>query len=228
MLCGVWTPPPLRAVCLPRRERVWLPPTLLGAFLLVAVVLGVAPHHRSDWLLENLVVLPTLGFLVYGHRRLRFSDAAYVGLFLLLLLHAVGAHYTYSEVPYREGLRALGLEERLPSALFERNHYDRLVHFLYGVLVMPACVELLDARAPQRGLWRWLVPWFFVFAHGALYEIIEAAAADVFGGELGAAFLGTQGDEWDAQKDMALAGLGALLALGWLRRRPPPASNAVP
>jgi putative membrane protein len=203
---------------LPRRGRRWLPPALLLAFVLLTALSGYAPRHPSDWWLENLVVLPVLGFLIHGYRHLRFSDAAYLGLFVVGALHALGAHYTYSEVPYREALAALGLRDWLPAALFERNHFDRMVHFLYGLLVTPACVELLDARAPQRGLWRWLVPWFFVIAHGTLYEIIEAAAAGVFGGDLGAAFLGTQGDEWDAQKDMALAALGSLLALAWLRR----------
>lgn len=202
---------------LPRRGRHWLPPALLLCFALLSALSGYAPRHPSDWWLEYLVVVPVLGFLIHGYRRLRFSDAAYLGLFAVGALHALGAHYTYSEVPYREALAALDLQDWLPLALLERNHFDRLVHFLYGLLVTPACVELLDARAPQRGLWRWLVPWFFVIAHGTLYELLEAAAAGVFGGDLGAAFLGTQGDEWDAQKDMALAALGSLLALGWLR-----------
>lgn len=218
MLAGMSEALAVPVAVLPRPGRRWLPPALLLAFLLLTALSGLAPRHPADWLLENLVVVPVLGFLIYGYRRLRFSDAAYLGLFAVGALHALGAHYTYSEVPYREALVALGLQDWLPAALFQRNHFDRLVHVAYGLLVTPACVELLDARAPQRGLWRWLVPWFFVIAHGTLYELLEAAAAGVFGGDLGAAFLGTQGDEWDAQKDMALAACGSLLALGWLRR----------
>lgn len=87
------------------------------------------------------------------------------------------------------------------------------MHFLYGVLITPACIELLDARAPQQGIWRWLLPWFFMLAHSTIYEGLEAAAAGLFGGELGQAYLGTQGDEWDAHKDSALAALGAALVI---------------
>ena len=80
-------------------------------------------------------------------------------------------------------------------------------------------VELLDARAPQRGLWRWLLPWLFVVSHATLFEIVEAAAAGVFGGELGQAYLGMQGDVWDSQKDSALAAAGAALSVTFLRWR---------
>jgi putative membrane protein len=94
-----------------------------------------------------------------------------------------------------------------------RNHYDRFVHFSYGLLLMPAAVELVEARMSPQGLWRWLTPLLFVMSHSVIYEMVEWAAATVFGGDLGVAYLGTQGDEWDAQKDMALATAGAVTAL---------------
>ena len=81
-------------------------------------------------------------------------------------------------------------------------------------------MELLDARARPIGLWRWLLPVLFLMSHGALYESIEWIAAEIFGGDLGAAYLGTQGDIWDAQKDTALAALGAMLGVSfWLAPR---------
>ena len=85
------------------------------------------------------------------------------------------------------------------------------MHFSYGLLVLPAVWELIEARMSPQGVWRWLMPVFFVMSHSVIYEMIEWIAAVVFGGDLGVAYLGTQGDEWDAQKDMALATGGAVL-----------------
>jgi putative membrane protein len=87
------------------------------------------------------------------------------------------------------------------------------VHFSYGLLVMPAVWELFAARVVAQGLWRYLVPLLFLMSHSVIYEMIEWVAAVVFGGDLGVAYLGTQGDVWDAQKDVAFATLGAVLGL---------------
>ena len=200
------------------------PLALLAGFLAIFVALGIAPWYRQDWLLENLLVVIAVPLLVLTHRRLRFSNFAYTCLFVFFVLHEIGAHYTYSEVPWREWLAALTGTE---AAVAGRNHYDRFVHFSYGLLLMPAVVELVEARMSPRGLWRWLMPLLFVMSHSVIYEMIEWIAAVLFGGELGVAYLGTQGDEWDAQKDMALATAGAItgLVLLWIRdrlRRPRP------
>jgi len=200
------------------------PLALLAGFLAIFVALGIAPWYRQDWLLENLLVVIAVPLLVLTHRRLRFSNFAYTCLFVFFVLHEVGAHYTYSEVPWREWLAALTGSE---TPVAGRNHYDRFVHFSYGLLLMPAVVELVEARMSPRGLWRWLMPLLFVMSHSVIYEMIEWIAAVLFGGELGVAYLGTQGDEWDAQKDMALATAGAItgLVLLWIRdrlRRPRP------
>lgn len=187
------------------------PLALLGAFGIVFVALGIAPKYREDWLLENVLVFVAVPALVLAWRNLRFSRGAYGCLFAFFVLHEVGAHYTYSEVPYDAWSVALTGHSVSEAFGFERNHYDRLVHFLYGVLLMPATVELFRAKAPPRGIWLLLMPVFFIMAHSVLYETIEWLAAEVFGGDLGQAYLGTQGDVWDAQKDSALATLGALL-----------------
>jgi putative membrane protein len=186
------------------------PLVLLVAFIAIFAALGVAPRYRQDWLLENLLVLIALPGLVLTYRRLRFSNFAYTCLFVFFVLHEVGAHYTYSEVPWRDWLTAVTGTE---AAAAGRNHYDRFVHFAYGLLLMPAVRELVEARMSPRGLWRWLMPLFFVMSHSVIYEMIEWIAAVLFGGDLGVAYLGTQGDESDAQKDMALATAGAVTAL---------------
>ena len=191
---------------------------VLGAvFALIWIALAIKPWYRQDWLLENVLVLIAVPLLARFGPDLKLSDASYYCLFVFFTLHVIGAHYTYSEVPYQQwfGLDSAG----------SRNHYDRLVHFLYGLLMARPVMELLDARARPVGLWRWLLPVLFLMSHGALYESIEWVAAEIFGGDLGVAYLGTQGDVWDAQKDTALAAAGAVLGvtfwLWWRARRTP-------
>lgn len=194
---------------------------VLGAvFALVWLALAIDPRYRQDWLLENVLVLIAVPLLVLFGPGLRLSDASWACLFVFFTLHVVGAHYTYSEVPYASWYEALSGRSFGADFGVGRNHYDRLVHFLYGLLMALPVMELLDARARPSGLWRWLLPVLFLLSHGALYEMIEWGAAEIFGGDLGAAYLGTQGDIWDAQKDTALAALGAVLGVtSWLSWR---------
>ena len=111
--------------------------TLALVFGSLWAVLAISPHDRSDWALENLLLLAGVGVLVATRRVLPLSNASYGMLFLFLCLHAVGAHYTYSLVPLDDALRSVSgtsLNEVLGAT---RNHYDRAVHFLFGVLALP-------------------------------------------------------------------------------------------
>jgi putative membrane protein len=195
-----------------RRHRYAYPVALLGVFLVVWLTLAIRPWYRQDWLLENVVVFAVLPLLTLTARRLRFSNGAYTLLFVFMCAHEIGAHYTYSMVPYEQWVRALTGGSIDASLGFQRNHYDRLVHFLFGLLLLPMAVELFDARAPARGVWKFLLPVLFIESLSAVFELIEWLAAMVFGGDLGQAYLGTQGDVWDAQRDMTLALVGATLA----------------
>lgn len=187
------------------------PLVLLAVYGVVWFALAIDPVFRQDWLLENLIVLVAVPLLVLTARRLRFSDFAYTALFVFLVFHAVGAHYTYSLVPYGEWWEAL-----TGASLEGRNHYDRFVHFLYGLTITPAAVEIFAHYGRYPRSWAFLFPWMFMAGHSVIYELVEFAAALVFGGELGQAYLGTQGDIWDGQKDMALALAGTTLMLSAL------------
>ncbi|WP_037082879.1 DUF2238 domain-containing protein [Pseudoxanthomonas sp. J35] len=199
--------------------------TLLALFVAVWIALAISPWYRQDWALENVLVLVAVPALAWGWRRMPLTALSYACLFVFGMLHEVGAHYTYAEVPYDAWFqRHLGFS--LDQALgLQRNSFDRLVHFLYGLLVTPACIELLDRVAAPRGIWRYVMPVSFIMSHSLLFEMFEWLAASVFGGDLGQAYLGTQGDVWDAQKDMLMATLGSMLAvtvlgmLGWLSPR---------
>ena len=194
---------------------------LAAAFALLWIGLAIAPVDRSDWLLENVLLAVGVGILVATRRTLPLSRTSYVLLFGFFCLHAVGAHYTYSLVPYDDALRAVfgGSPDGVADA--SRNHYDRAVHFAYGLLLVLPFRELLMLKAGVRGFWSYFLPVDLALSTSALYELIEWGAALVYGGDLGAAFLGTQGDEWDAHKDMALAALGAVIAalLIWAANR---------
>ena len=193
-------------------QRTYLA-VLAALFLALAIPLGIAPWHRADWLLENALVVLALGLLVAMYRKCPLSRISYTLIFLFLCLHEVGAHYTYAEVPYDAWWR--GFTGRSLNGVFgwQRNHFDRVVHFLYGFLLAYPLRELFLRIADVRGFWGYFLPLDFTMSTSMLYELVEWAAAEFFGGELGQAYLGTQGDVWDAHKDMALASLGALLAM---------------
>jgi len=196
-----------------RHRDAAYPLVLLGAFGLVAAALGVSPWYRQDWLLENLLVFVAVSILLLTYRRQRLSNAAYTLLFAFFLLHEIGAHYTYSEVPYESWIASLSGVNIAEQLGWQRNHYDRLIHFAYGLLIARPAIELLRHVAPPKGVWIYVLPVLFILSHSAIYELIEWTAALVFGGDLGTAYLGTQGDEWDSQKDMACAAGGVVLAV---------------
>ena len=192
------------------------PLTLLALFGLLWIALAIAPVFRQDWLLENALVFIAVPLFVLTARRLRFSNFTYTCLFVFFALHAIGAHYTYTLVPYDQWLQALTGGTLNDLLGFERNHYDRLIHFLYGLLVAPAAVEIFAHYGRYPRVWAALFPWLFMASHAVIYELIEWAAAIVFGGDLGQAYLGTQGDVWDGQRDMAFALAGSTITIAAL------------
>jgi len=167
--------------------------------------LAIEPTNRRDWILENLLSLAAVALLVATYRRFRFSPVSYGLIALFLTLHAVGAHFTYAEVP-------LGFWLKDMFAL-SRNPFDRIVHFAYGALLVYPVREWLMRLAGVRGLWSFYLPVSAILAQSGLFEVIESVVAMLVSPELGSTYLGTQGDEWDAQKDMASAFTGAFLAM---------------
>ena len=190
---------------------------LLLWLVLLWVVTAIDPYNRRDWLLENLLVFIYAALLVATYRRFAFSNLSY-GLFALFLsLHLVGAHYTYSETPF-----GFWLQDSLDLS---RNHYDRIVHFSFGLLIAYPFHELLLRAAGVRRSWSYLLVMVTVLGFSGFYEALEGIVAMIVSPELGAAYLGTQGDEWDAQKDTALAFFGAVITMvvTWWVARPKPA-----
>ena len=169
------------------------------------VVTAIEPHFPRDWLLENLLVFAYGALLVFTYRRFQFSNLSYFLFTVFLSLHLAGAHYTYSETPFCFWIQDL--------FDFERNHYDRLVHFAFGLLLAYPMREILLRKSGVNRAWSYFIAINCVAAFSAVYEMLEMIAAMLVSPELGAAYLGTQGDEWDAQKDAFLAFIGAVIAM---------------
>ncbi len=182
-------------------------------FAMLWIALAVKPWYRSDWAVENALVVLFVVAVAAFHRKILFSRLSYTLIFLFLCFHEVGAHYTYAQVPYDVWFQKL-TGRTLNSLLgWERNNFDRVIHFLYGFLLAYPIREIFLRVARVRGFWGFFLPLDLALSTSALFELLEWGVAEVLGGDLGAAYLGTQGDIWDAHKDMALAGLGALLAM---------------
>ena len=182
-----------------------LPAGLLLCYGLLWTWLAIAPVNRRDWLLENLLAFALVVLLTLTYRRFQLSTLSYCLMTFFMTLHAVGAHYTYAEVPLGFWLQDLWS--------LSRNPFDRIVHFAYGALLAYPVREILMRLADVRGLWSYSLAVSMILTQSGLFEIIESIVAALVSPELGNAYLGTQGDEWDAQKDMAAALGGAVLAM---------------
>jgi len=182
-------------------------------YMILWIVLAIRPYDRSDWALENVLVVVAAVTLVLSYKRLLMSRISYTLMFLFLFLHALGAHWTYSLVPYDQAVRSITGYSFDTLVGWERNQYDRIVHFAYGLLLAYPIRELFLRIAEVRGFWGYFLPLVLTMAASMFYELVEWGAAEMFGAELGMAFVGAQGDVWDAQKDMCLATLGALIAM---------------
>lgn len=178
---------------------------LLLAYGVIWIWLAINPVNRHDWFLENLLAVGLVAALVLTYRRYSFSLTSYSLITAFMVLHAIGAHYTYAEVPFGFWLKEMGG--------LSRNPFDRIVHFAYGLLLVYPLRELLVRLAGLQGAWSYVMPVSSILAQSAFFEVIEAIVAMVVSPELGSMYLGTQGDEWDAQKDMAAAFGGAILTM---------------
>lgn len=176
---------------------------LLGFYIVLFIVCAVSPYDRSVWVAENVPIVLLVALVVVVARYQPFSRTAYICMFVLPVLHTIGGHYTFERVPFDLVTNAFG---------FERNHYDRLAHFSVGLYAY-AIAEFLVSRGLVAG--RRMASVFAVcaiFTVASAYEIFEWIYAITAESSAGNAVLGSQGDIWDAQKDMLADGLGALFA----------------
>ena len=179
---------------------------LLVLLLVIWVFFAIDPVYRGVWIAENILFAIFVPMLVITYKKFQFSSLSYTLLFVFLVLQTIGSHYSYSEVPF----------------IFDatRNHYDRFVHFLFGVIFYFPIYEVLTRKLNLKGMIAHAFTFTIIFSAKGLYEIIEWWYVLVTKGNVTSiSFLGSQGDIWDAQKDMLLGGIGALISGFLLRLR---------
>ena len=179
------------------------PAVLLGLYIIEFVLLGIDPVSRTTWIVENTVALiPVFTLYIMWLCGIRFSNTAYFAVWLYFTLHTVGGHYTFEKVPFGFVTDFFG---------FERNHFDRICHFLVGSFAYPF-MEYLESRKLVRGhALLMFIAVMSIFGLAAIFELVEWIYAELAAPEAGEAFLGSQGDVWDAQKDMLSDGIGAIV-----------------
>jgi putative membrane protein len=182
---------------------------LLKGYLLIFLLFWawtfIGTTDRANWITENVLTVLFIGGLIISHRRFRFSDLSYTMMFVYILLHIYGAMYTYAENPLGYWLQDLFQGER--------NQYDRIVHFSFGFLLAYPMRDYFRNHFEWPVWVCWVLPVEITLSFSGAYELIEWAVADIFFPAQGHAYLGSQGDVWDAQKDMGLAFLGAMLMM---------------
>jgi putative membrane protein len=194
--------------------NVSLASVLFGSYVLLWSTMAISPADWQNWVLASVIPAIVLGGLVVSRRALPLSGAAYLLIGVFVALHTIGAHYTYARVPLGDWLSPLFGEGR--------NDYDRLVHFAFGFLLAYPVQEVFERATNARGLLLRYVTGMTLVGLSGLWEVLESWVARIVSPELGAAYLGSQGDVWDAQKDIAAAFYGVLLWLvlsGLSRRR---------
>lgn len=181
---------------------------LIGWYVVLSVWLAYSPVDRQFWAMASILPALLVMALIATYRYLPLSPLSYVLITLFLTLHTIGVHYTYAQVPagtWLDDLLHLG-----------RNHFDRIVHFSFGFLLAYPMEEAFRLLGHARGWVLYYLPVITVLGLSALWEMIEAWVTQAVHPEFGPAYLGAQGDVWDAQKDMAAAMYGALICMGLL------------
>ncbi len=189
----------------------YYPHSLAILFSIIFIALGINPVDRAVWIVEVVPVFIIFLALVLTYGKFKFSNISYGLMILWLVWHTIGGHYTFANVPF---------DFITDLFNFERNHFDRVGHFMIGFYAYPMA-EFLTRKKYTSKVIAMIFGLFFIMSIACAYEIIEWAYAVIDGGNTGLEFLGSQGDIWDAQKDMLADTLGAIftLSLFWFTNK---------
>jgi putative membrane protein len=177
----------------------------LSIFFICWAVTFINTTNRSNWFTENVLTVIFILSMSFTYKKFRFSDLSYTLFFVYILLHIYGAEYTYAENPFGYWLK--------DAFHLNRNYYDRIVHFSFGFMLAYPMRDYFKNYMQWPDWVCWVLPVEITMSFSGAYELIEWLVADVFYPEEGAAYLGSQGDIWDAQKDMGIAFTGAILCM---------------
>ncbi len=191
-----------------------LPFVLLGLYGVFFTILAFNPYDRTTWFVENFTVWIIVGTIVLLYvLGIRFSNTSYILMSVLIFLHTIGGHYTFALVPFDWVTNFFD---------FSRNHFDRIAHFSVGFYAFPIAEWLYQKKLVANKFLLFTYPVFVIATIAMSYELVEWIYASLANPEAGIAYLGSQGDVWDAQKDMLADTLGAIAAVVFycLLRRP--------
>lgn len=183
------------------------PKILLVLYVLIWIIAAIHPNYRSVWIDENVLPVLFVFLLIFTYKKFRFSNLSYTLMFIFLVLHAIGGHYSYTEVPLFDLIKQqYGLA---------RNNYDRVVHFMFGVLFFLPFHEILTRIFKIPRSWRSLtITLFIVLSMKAGFEMIEYGYTAVRNNSLTVTnYLGEQGDPLDSIKDVTMGFIGAIISL---------------
>jgi len=178
---------------------------ICAAGVAAILISAYRPERVFDWGLENVLVTCCLATLILTYDRFPLSDLSYVLILVFLSFHEWGAHYKYSDVPLGEWMK--------PWLHTQRNHYDRVIHFSFGLLLSYPMQEVFLRVGRVTEGWRYYLPVEATLALSAVYEMMEAGVASVVSPQRAEEFVGMQGDIFDSQKDMFNATMGAIVAM---------------
>ena len=182
---------------------------LLFILIATSILFWVKSEYPNQQLLQHLGTLLVSLILIADLILDRLSLNAYIGVSLFILLHIIGARWIYSNVPYQSFFESIGIDiHELFNINSQRNHYDRLVHFSFGLLMVPFLFEIYRVRI-ENTIISLVFAWLTIQTFSMFYEVFEWLLTVIVPGEGATDYNGQQGDVWDAQKDMALALLGA-------------------
>jgi len=181
------------------RKKSKLPKILLGIFTVAWAILAIKPVRRKDWLLENLLVVVIIPILRFLYKKKVLSDLSFIFLFVFGIFHIIGSHFTYSKVPIGNFLGD------------GRNHYDRIVHFIFGALLTLPAFEIIKSNFRKSDQWTHATSIGAIFFFGVLYEFMEWFTAMIIDPDAADDFVGAQGDKYDAYKDLGMKLIGSLL-----------------
>ena len=189
------------------------PKKLFWAFIVIWLISFIGIKYPFDFFLEHIFTVVFVGILVLTYNKFRLSNVSYTFLFVYMMLHVIGAHYTYSLVPYDKWSETIFGGNITNYFGWTRNMYDRLVHLCFGLFMAYPVREIFLRITKVKGFWGYYLPLDVMASFSCLYEIVEMFIALSMGAEVGATYNGEQGDTRDAIKDMTMAVSGGVISM---------------
>jgi putative membrane protein len=190
---------------------------ILMLFFLILIISCIDPIYPREMYLQHSATIAVAIFLIYSAIKNNLSNTSFILIVVFMIFHIIGARWIYSNTPYDQWISSLTGFEINSYFGFKRNHYDRLIHFLFGFLILIPLQEIFQRNPYIKRGTGLLLAFLSILSLSMLYEVFEWLLTIVLSPDAAEAYNGQQGDYWDAQKDMALALLGALIMLFILR-----------